>query len=102
MAEILKLLQGITTGEMTLTVALVAICSFLIYYFYKEIKALHKEHKQDVVKAHEECAERHAKLYEQYRDDHDKLVKQMFEAFTKNTESNTRLAEAVRDLSTKI
>jgi hypothetical protein len=49
-----------------------------------------------------ECTQRHNDIYQKYKSDSDKLVKQMFEVTIKNTEANTKLAEAVRNLSNKL
>lgn len=91
MSQLLEILGKISTGELTLAAALIAICCFLCYFFYKEIKQLNKNH-----------IEKYDEIYAKYHNDQDKLIKQMFEAFNKNTEAQTKLADAVRDLSTKI
>lgn len=102
MTEILDLLKTVSAGELSLTVALVAVCCFLVGYFYKEIKTIYKEHKQEMMTERNECLSRYDQIYSKYKDDQDKIIKQMFETLNKNTEANTKLAEAVRDLSTKI
>lgn len=91
MAQLLEILSKISTGELTLGMALVAICACLFFFFYREVRQLNKDH----IKKYDE-------IYAKYHDDQNKLVKQMFEAFNKNTEAQTKLAEAVRDLSLKI
>ena len=91
MSQLLDILSKISAGELTLGMALVAICISLFFFFYREIRILNKEHIQ-----------KYDEIYAKYQDNQDRLVKQMFEAFNKNTEANTRLAEAVRDLSLKI
>lgn len=102
MQDIINLLKTVSTGELSLAVALIAICCLLVSYFYKEIKALYKEHYQQIKIEREESLNRYDQIYLKYKDDNDKIVKQMFETLNKNTEANTRLAEAMRDLSGKI
>jgi predicted nuclease with TOPRIM domain len=102
MESLLQILKSLSAGEISLTVALIGVCTFLVVYFYKEIKKLYKEHKDELKSERKEHIKRYDEIYSKYRDDHDKIVKQMFEAMNKNTEANTKLAEAVRDLSSKI
>jgi hypothetical protein len=98
----LQILSKLSAGEVTIVTALVLLCSALVFFFYKEIKSLHKEHKKDMQKFNTECTQRHNDIYQKYKSDSDKLVKQMFEVTIKNTEANTKLAEAVRNLSNKL
>lgn len=102
MENLTDILKGLSTGEISLTVALISVCIFLVVYFYKEVKKLYAEHKDELKIERSEHLRRYDEIYSKYKDDHNKIVKQMFEAINKNTEANTKLAEAVKNLSNKI
>jgi predicted RND superfamily exporter protein len=102
MESLTEILKGLSTGEISLTVALIGVCAFLVAFFYKEIKKLYNQHNEEIKVERHEHLKRYDEIYSKYKDDHNKIVKQMFEAMNKNTEANTKLAEAVRTLSDKI
>jgi len=75
-----------SSGQLGMTGVLLCIIFFGGKFFWKEYGKLAKKHTEDI-KEHKE----------EYKD----IVKEMFEVVNKNTESNTKLSEAVRDLKLK-
>jgi len=94
--EILGALKFLAAyGEAGIAIVLVVAILLVAKFCYKEIKRLTEDHKEgirELTKDHKEDMFSHKKDYED-------VVKEMFDVVNKNTESNTKLSEAVRELS---
>lgn len=102
MEFLLGLLKSLSANEIGLVIGLIGMIGYLCYFFYKEITKLHKEAKQEIKSIKDQQMKEYKEVHLQYKNDRDKIVKEMFETLNKNTEANTKLAEAVRDLTFKI
>jgi len=102
MVEVIALLKEIGPGELGLFGSLFAVCFMLLRFFYKELRKLQEDHRKELRQEAQHHVQRYDDMYDKYKDANDKIVKQMFETLNKNTEANTKLAEAVRNLSNKI
>lgn len=111
--EILKFLQSLPSGEITLSVLLLATLVWIIKFIWKEFKKITKEHEDRILriqvdheaklqKWQEQCRVDTNRLHEDNKEEQKNIIKEMFETINKNTESHTKLAEAVRDLGHKI
>ena len=76
-----------TSSQLGLVGILLIAMYFGGKFFWKEYNKLQSRHKEDIREQKEE-----------YKD----IVKEMFEVVNKNTESHTKLSEAVRDMSQTI
>ena len=74
-------------GQLGVLVAFLFLAGILARYFYSELRKIMKEQTEERSQL--------AQSHKAYTDD---LVKQMFEVINKNTESNTKLSEAVKEL----
>jgi len=82
-------------GQTGVFFGLCVVLIFVAKFFYKEYKKLVGEHKDDMVL----LKDRHETDIVEHKKDYEDIVKQMFEVVNKNTESNTKLSEAVKELS---
>jgi len=111
--EILAFLKSLPAGEVTVSVLLIAVLVWIIKFVWKEAKKIKKEHEDRILsiqEAHEQklqtwqeqCRLDTDKLHQEHRDAQKNIIKEMFQTINNNTASNTKLAEAVRDLGHKI